>query len=46
MVQKVLMEVLLKQLKIRGWKQNGGYAIRGNTRVLESQGKRIVVVNQ
>jgi len=44
MIQIDLMEVLLKRLKNQGWKQNGGYAIRGNPRVLERSGKRIAVV--
>ncbi len=44
MIQIDVMEVLLKRLKNRGWKQNGGYAIRGNPRVLERYGKLIAVV--
>jgi hypothetical protein len=44
MIQIDVMEVLLKRLKNRGWKQNGGYAIRGNPRVLERYGKQIAVV--
>ena len=43
MIQIDTIEILLKQLKNRGWRQNGGYAIRGNPRVLERNGKRIVV---
>jgi len=44
MIQIDLMEILLKRLKRIGWKQNSGYAIRGNPRVLESSEKRIAVV--
>jgi hypothetical protein len=44
MIQIDVMDVLLKRLKNSGWKQNGGYAIRGNPRVLERSGKRIAVV--
>ena len=44
MIQIDVMEVLLKRLKNRGWKQNGGYAIRGNPRVLERYGIQIAVV--
>jgi 2-hydroxy-3-keto-5-methylthiopentenyl-1-phosphate phosphatase len=44
MIQIDLMEVLLKRLKNSGWKQNGGYAIKGNPRVLERYGKKIAVV--
>ena len=44
MIQIDLMEIILKQLKRKGWKQNGGYAIRGNPRVLEQSGRRIAVV--
>jgi hypothetical protein len=34
----------LKRLKNRGWRQNGGYAILGNPRVLGRKGKQIAVV--
>ena len=34
----------LKRLKYKNWKQNGGYAIRGNPRVLERSGRHIAVV--
>lgn len=44
MIQIDVMEVLLKQLKIRGWRENGGYAIRDNPRVLERDGKRVAAV--
>jgi hypothetical protein len=44
MIQIDLMEILLKRLKRNGWKQNGGYAIRGNPRILERLGIRIAVV--
>jgi hypothetical protein len=44
MIQIDVMEVLLKRLKNRGWRQNGGYAIRGNPRVLENYGEQIAVV--
>jgi len=44
MIQIDVMDELLKRLKNSGWKQNGGYAIRGNPRVLERSGIRIAVV--
>jgi len=44
MIQIDTIEILLKRLKNRGWRQNGGYAIRGNPRVLERNGIRIAVV--
>jgi hypothetical protein len=44
LVQFDVIEVLLKRLKHGGWKQNGGYAIRGNPRVLERYGTHITVV--
>jgi hypothetical protein len=44
MIQIDIIEIFLKRLKSRGWKQNGGYAIRGNPRVLDRYGKRIAVV--
>lgn len=37
-------EILLKRMKINGWKQNGGYAIRGNPSVLEKGNDRLIVV--
>jgi len=37
-------EILLNRMKINGWKQNGGYAIRGNPRVLEKGNDRLIVV--
>ena len=44
MIQIDITEILLKRLKNRGWRQNGGYAIRGNPRVLERMHERIAVV--
>jgi hypothetical protein len=44
MIQIDFTEILLKNLKSKGWRQNGGYAIRGNPRVLERNNKRIAVV--
>jgi hypothetical protein len=44
MIQIDVTDVLLKRLKNSGWKQNGGYAILGNPRVLERSGERIAVV--
>ena len=44
MIQIDTMEMLLRRLKSNGWKQNGGYAIKGRPRVLEGFGKKIVVV--
>jgi hypothetical protein len=39
-----LMDTFLKRLKKSGWKQNGGYAIQDNPRVLERNGKKIAVI--
>jgi len=44
MIQIDTIEILLKRFKNRGWRQNGGYAIRGNPRVLECNGIRMAVV--
>jgi len=44
MIQIDIIEILLKQLKDKGWQQNKGYAQRGNPRVLERNGQRIAVV--
>lgn len=44
LIQIDIIEILLKRLKNRGWRQNGGYAIRGNPRVLELNGKQITAV--
>ena len=44
MIQIDIIETLLKKFKQTGWKQNGGYAIRGNPRVLDRNGKKIAVV--
>ena len=44
MIQIDVIEKLLKRLKNKGWKQNGGYAIRGNPRVLERNGRSVAAV--
>ncbi len=44
MIMIDIMEVLLQRLKKSGWKQNGGYAILGNPRVLDRSLSRIAVV--
>ena len=44
MIQIDVIEKLLKRLKNKGWKQNVGYAIRGNPRVLERNGRRVAAV--
>ena len=44
LIQIDIIEIFLKRLKNRGWRQNSGYAQRGNPRILERSGKRIAVV--
>ena len=44
MIQIDVIEKLLKRLKNKGWKQNVGYAIRGNPRVLERNGRSVAAV--
>lgn len=41
---KDLSKAILEQLKKRGYKQNGGYAIRGNPRVLTNGMSAVAVV--
>lgn len=44
LIQIDTIEILLKRLKSRNWKQNGGYAIRDNPRVLERSSNVIAIV--
>ena len=44
MIQTHVINTLLERLRVKGWKQNGGYAIRGNPRVLGKGGRTIIVV--
>ena len=45
LIQINVIEFLLRKLHDKGWRQNAGYAIRGNPRVLECNGRKIAVVN-
>jgi hypothetical protein len=39
-----LTQVVLERLRNRGWKENMGYTLKNNPRVLKKDGKRIAVV--